>query len=66
MRSVCIVEINVTVNNVKVQNVEEKCFYGESFFANSSKMRVDLYAKWPTFLSDINQIRNLFIYLFIL
>jgi hypothetical protein len=37
MRSVCIVEINVTVNNVKVQNVAENCFYGEYFLPTTVK-----------------------------
>jgi hypothetical protein len=40
MRSLCIVELHVTLNNIKTMNVAQECVYGE-YVASNNKTRVD-------------------------
>jgi hypothetical protein len=58
MRSLCIVELRVTVNNVKILSVPQKknCSYGEFMTPATTKTYLGLHVKCPIILSDFNQI----------
>ena len=62
MHSLCTVEIHVTVNNIKVQGVAQKCFCGEFIVIGSNKPCLGLHVKPPPpliILRHFNQIWNL-------
>jgi hypothetical protein len=48
MRSACICEIAVTVNNIKILNVTQKCFYGEFMSAATIKRDSTVYVQKNT------------------
>jgi hypothetical protein len=59
MRSVCIVELHVTVNNTKILNVAQYCFYDEFMLSVTIKREFGLHLKCSLLLYDFNQIWNL-------
>lgn len=55
MCSVHIVELNVTVNNIKMSNVSQQCFDGEFTSPERKKKYSCLGVSVQYFLSDFNQ-----------
>ena len=55
MPSVCIAEMHITLNNIKILHVAQTCFYGE-FVASINKKHLGLHVKYPIFLSDFKHI----------
>jgi len=56
MRSLCIVELHVTVNSTKILNVAQNCFYEEFISPATIKREFRLHVKCSLLLSDFNQI----------
>jgi hypothetical protein len=57
MRSMCIVELQVTINNIKILSVAQPCYYGEFMSpATTQRNYLGIHINCPTFLFDFNQI----------
>ena len=56
MHSVCIVDVHVTVNNIKILSVAQQCFLCRIYAAGNNETYLGLNVKCPIFLSDFNQI----------
>jgi hypothetical protein len=52
IRSICIVELRVTVNNIKISSLAQKLLLWPVFVAGNNKMYVGRHVKRPIFLSE--------------
>jgi len=52
MRSLCTVELHVTVNSVEILNVAQNCFYDEFMSPATIKREFRLHVKCSLWLSD--------------
>jgi hypothetical protein len=47
MRSLCIAEMRVTVNNIKILGVAQKCLCGEIYVAGNGKTYLGIHVNCP-------------------
>jgi hypothetical protein len=58
MRSLRMVEIHVTVNNIQILSVAQTVYLWRIYMAGNNQTHLNLQEKCPIFLSDFNQIWN--------
>jgi hypothetical protein len=56
MRSVCIVELHITANNLEILSFAQKCFLWRIYVTSNNRTYLVLPVKCPILLSDFNQI----------
>jgi hypothetical protein len=47
MYYVCVVELHLTVDYIKILSVAQQCFYGKSYVASYNTKHVSLHVKCP-------------------